>query len=170
MEQLQCHARAMDEDINTLFRAVRRGAPPPPDEPSSSRQRTALGDSRTPNREPEGHPPGSASTGRQPEEETYLETDFLERASRSRDGDTPRDSELDEDTHDPEVLQERARDRAALRHNLLIENNNLQIYLVRRMMDFPNGHVPFDIVDELYGEHAPHAPLVGYGDDPNISQ
>ena len=35
------------------------------------------------------------------------------------------------------------------------------------MMDFPNGHVPFDIVDELYGEHAHHAPLVGYGDDPN---
>ena len=138
LEQLQCHARAMDEDINTLFRAVRRGAPPHPDEPSSSRQRTALGDGRTPNREPEGHPPGSASTGRQPEEEAYLETDFLERASRSRDGDTPRDSELDEDTYDPEVLQERTRDRAALRHNLLIENNNLQIYLVRRMMDFPN--------------------------------
>lgn len=32
LEQLQCHARAVDEDINTLFRAVRRGAPPHPDD------------------------------------------------------------------------------------------------------------------------------------------
>ena len=35
------------------------------------------------------------------------------------------------------------------------------------MMNYPNSHVPFKVVDQLYDEHAPHAPRMGYGDDPN---
>ena len=81
LDQLQYHTRAMNEDINTLFRAARRGAPPHPDEPSSSRQRTSI-DTRTPEREPEGHQVGYSTPRPQPEDESYLERDFLEQASR----------------------------------------------------------------------------------------
>ena len=81
--ELQVQVNESLRDIDTLYRTLRRRARPHPDEPSSSRPRTT--DSRPAQPEPDdGHQPDDTMS--QPEGE-FIEREFDETASRSRDDD-----------------------------------------------------------------------------------
>eukprot|EP00435_Cladocopium_sp_Y103_P007263 s3374_g2.t1 len=172
--ELQMQLNVSLEDINVLYRTVRRRAGPHPDEPSSSRMRTH--DSRPPQPEPED--------GEQSEEAmSQPEREFNETAPRSRDdeeyssyGNSPHGDEYDEDqapprgSYDyeedfdnmPHDLEEHQRREARLRnrlHIMAIESNNMEVYLHVMLQRYEVVSLPNIMM--LYEQHAPSMPAPG---------
>ena len=166
--EVQLQANETVEDINTIYRTLRRRASPHPDERSSSRPRVT--DTRPVQPEPDAEADETRSHS-QPE----VERAFDETASRSRD-DSPSGpnwsgegeeeesghfdgqlidgDDLDEVPHDLDRHQmQEARLRNRL-HIMTIEANNFEVHLQSLMLRRRRAATLLEVID-LYNRHAP---------------
>ena len=168
--ELQLQLSENVNDIDLIYRSLRRRAGPHPEEPSRSRARTI--DSRPPAPEPEGSPRSEA----EPQDEETLVRPFNDDASRSHDDDDHRalrhgedehddeDEEEDEDgsiddyVHDPHEQEQREVQLRGILHTIAIEANNMEYALFR---EHHGRTIPLQRIIELYESHAPSIPPPG---------
>ena len=174
MDFLRREAAEARGDIGTLFRAVRY-ASPHPDEPEHQRRR--LRDSRPPTSEPDQEH-RSLEDSPEPGSETVESEDDIDRlvnlARRSRSRDEPPspphdvygdDEEeafpqyADLDADDQNELERQRQEHNLRMHYMLVQTNNLGVYLHTAGQRYSRGRIPFGRVEQLYVEHAPFLPL-----------
>ena len=164
-------------DINVIYRSLRRRAGSHPEEPSRSRARTS--DSRPPAREPDSdpEPPSPHDEPLHEDDQALRRRSFNDAASRSRDdGDDDGEDEdeegedltIDDDrtVHDHDEFLRREDRHRALMHDMAIQANNMEVALHVATQD--RDSLPLTHVIELYEQYAPMLPPPGAYTDENF--
>eukprot|EP00435_Cladocopium_sp_Y103_P047711 s140_g14.t1 len=125
--ELQCQLGENAQDINTLYRAVRRHASPHPDEPSSSRARHV--DRRPAQPEPEEERAFNDAASRSRDGPEEPDGELEDEEGGASDFDYSDDSAIDDIHHSRNYMlrrQEVLRDQI---HNMTVQANNMECYL-----------------------------------------
>eukprot|EP00435_Cladocopium_sp_Y103_P043780 s1264_g12.t1 len=156
--ELQCQLGEASQDINTLYRAVRRQAGPHPDEPSSSRARHV--DRRPAQPEPEEERAFNDAASRSRDGPEEPDGELEDEEAGASDFDYSEDSAIDDIYHNRNYMlrrQEVLRDQI---HNMTVQANNMECYL-HPELQLSGGPLPLSAITRLYADFAPGIPNFG---------